>query len=177
MSNTKIINIYPIKNTQNRDVELIIANSIIKNSSNLSDFDLDSIIKIITELTQVVNGTLDSMYWGQEQIMIDSEKVNSVCFYDTNNENLGSVSTQALLKLMIEIRDFKQHYQNSNNLKNVVGQAFNAIKSDPNNYKRFPNSDFHFIVTINDIYITLILNPEDFNLSQNEYTNQLQTIF
>lgn len=160
-----------------RSVNLGVDYNEILNSEYLSDFSLDSIIKIITELTQVVNGTLDSMYWGQEQIMIDSEQVNSDCFDDTNNENLGSVSTQALLNLMIEIRDFKQHYQNSNNLKNLVGQAFNAIKSDPNNYKRFPNSDFHFIVIINDIYITLILNPEDFNLSQNEYTNQLQTIF
>lgn len=160
-----------------RSVNLGVDYNEILNSEYLSDFDLDSIIDIITELTQVVNGSLDSMYWGQEQIMIGSEQVNSDCFDDMNNENLGSVSTQALLNLMIEIRDFKQFYQNPNNLKNIVGQAFNTIKSNPNNYKRFPNSDFHFIVTINDIYITLILDPEDFNLSQNEYTNQLQTIF
>lgn len=160
-----------------REVRIDLGSNEILNSGFLSDFDLDSIIDIIAELTQVVNGTLDSMYWGQEQIMIGSEQLTSDCFDEMNNENLGSVSTQELLNLMIQIRDFKQLYQNPYNLKNLVGQAFNTIKSSPNNYKTAPHSDFYYSITISDIYISLVLESGDFNLSESDYTNQLQTNF
>lgn len=160
-----------------KSVDLGVVDTTISNSSHLSDFDLDSISKIVLDLNNVISNPNGALLWGQEQIMIDSDPINSKCEDEMNGEILPDVQTSSLLNLMIEIKNFKAQYQNPTNLRNIVGQAFTNIKSNPNNYKRFPNSDFYFATTINAIYITLVLEPEDLNLTEREYVNQLNTNF
>jgi len=160
-----------------RDINLEVADSAIPNSSYLSDFDLSSINEIIDELNEIINNPNGALIWGQEQIMIDSDPMNSKCTDEINGKNLSNVLTSSLLNLMIEIKNFKVQYQNSNNLKSIIGQAFEIIKSNPNNYKRWPTSDTDFSTTLNNIYISLVLTHDDLNLSKDEYINQLKTDF
>ena len=81
-----------------------------------------------------------------------------------------------LLNLMIQIRDFKQEYQQENNLKNIIGQAFNQIKSNPQSYKKWSHL-IYYEVLVNNITVTLQLEPEDFNLSSIDYVNQINLNF
>ena len=89
---------------------------------------------------------------------------------------MGSVKTQELLDFMIQIRNFKQEYQEQNNLKNIVSQAFIKIKSNPQSYKKW-NHLIYYDVAINDILVSLQLEDVDFNLSSNDYVNQLNMNF
>ena len=50
------------------------------NSAYLSDFNITSFTKLINDLTGVVNNRDDYLYWGQEQIMINSGYIVSTCF-------------------------------------------------------------------------------------------------
>jgi hypothetical protein len=176
MSFIKIINVYT-NNNLNRRVDIIIGTPNLENCGHLSDFSLDSIEEIIEELTKVINGTLENFYWGQEQIMIESYQNSSMCYNEMEQKSLPNVSTIDLLNLMNQIKTFKEQYENPINLKSIVGQAFNTIKGNPNNYKKYNNSIYHFTILLEDISITLVLEPNDFNLSNIEYINQLQTNF
>lgn len=160
-----------------RGVNIGIFDDEISNSSYLSDFDLSSINELITELTELVESEDGGMIWGQEQIMIDSSPEISFCKDEMHRENLGKVPTRSLLNLMIEIQKLKTEYQNPDNLKKKIGEAFAIIKSDPDNHKRWLESNIDFMVIINDIYISLVLMPKDFELTVEEYTNQLKFAF
>lgn len=140
----------------------------------MSDFNITSFTKLINDLTGVVNNPDDYLYWGQVQIMINSGHLVSTCFNEFDQESLPSVPTQDLLDFVIEAKNFKEFYVNLNNLKDLVGQAFNTIKSNPTAYKAFSNSNVDFSVTINDVVILLTLSEQDFNLSQSQYVNQLK---
>ena len=164
----QIIVYYKRQNNTKRNVLVGVSSSLIKNSGNLSDFSLSSVNEVILELTKVVNGTLEDFYWGQLPIMIESTQQNSECYDEINNEYLGNVKTQDLLNLMIQIRDFKQEYQQEINLKNIIGQAFNQIKSNPQSYKKWSHL-IYYEMLVNNITVTLQLEPEDFNLSSNDY--------
>jgi len=78
---------------------------------------------------------------------------------------------------MSEIKSFKEYYQIPANIKNIIGQAFEVIKSNPQSYKRWPNSNVDFCTTIKNIFISLVLTSHDLNLSKSEYLNQLKTNF
>lgn len=172
----QIIVYYKRQNNTKRNVLVGVSSSLIKNSGNLSDFSLSSVNEVILELTKVVNGTLEDFYWGQLPIMIESTQQNSECYDEINNEYLGNVKTQDLLNLMIQIRDFKQEYQQEINLKNIIGQAFNQIKSNPQSYKKRSHL-IYYEMLVNNITVTLQLEPEDFNLSSNDYVNQINLNF
>ena len=81
----QIIVYYKRQNNTKRDVLIGISSASIKNSGNLSDFNLSSVNDVISELTKVVNGTLEDYYWGQLPIMVESYQENSEC----NNESLN----------------------------------------------------------------------------------------
>ncbi|UUF15229.1 MULTISPECIES: hypothetical protein [Flavobacterium] len=160
-----------------RDVIIGVADSAIINSSYLSDFNLSSINKIVIKLEELVRSDGGGFIWGQEYIMIDSSPEISFCENDLDKETLPDVPTISLLKLMIEIQKIKTEYQNPDNLKKIIGQVFAIIKSDPDNHRRWTESDTDFAVTINDVYIVLVLVSEDFDLTVEEYVSQLQTTF
>lgn len=161
------------KSNSYRNVILDLGYGEIKNSGFLSDFDLDSIVEIIEELTKVINGTLDGYSWGQDQIMIDSEKVSSYCFNELDNIALPDVPTQDLLNLMIEVKNFKTEYENPVVLNNIISQAFNQIKSNPQSYKKWSHLIYYEVI-INNITVALQLELEDFNLSASQFVNQLK---
>ncbi|MBS7253507.1 hypothetical protein [Flavobacterium branchiicola] len=159
-----------------KSVDLGIDDTTISNSGYLSDLSLDSINKAITNLNYIITQTTGVITWGVDRFMVDSDPEGSLC-KDENDIELADVPNSVMINLLLEIKNFKTQYQNTTNLKNIVGQAFTIIKSNPNAYKRFPNSDFHFATTINDVYITLILEQNDLNLTESLYINQLNTNF
>ncbi|MDR7209661.1 hypothetical protein [Flavobacterium piscis] len=160
-----------------RDVNIGVVDSMIANSSYLSDFDLNSVKKIVFDLKELVKSDEGGFIWGQEYIMIDSAPEISFCENDLDKEALPDVPTISLLNLMIEIQKIKEKYQNVVNLKNIVGKAFNIIKSNPDQNRRSHYSNIGFSVTIDDVYVTLVLLQKDFELTENEFVNQLNTDF
>lgn len=162
--------------TKYKRVNIGVSDTTIPNSGDLSKLDLDSINKSIDDLNYILTKPTGVITWGVDQFMVDSDPEGSLC-KDENDNELADIPNSTMLNLLTEIKNFKEQYQNSGTLKNIVGQAFNIIKSDPNNHKRFPNSDFHFATTIDNIYITLILEQNDLNLTGSEYVTQLDTNF
>ncbi len=160
-----------------RDVIIGVVDSTITNSSYLSDFNLSSINEIIIKLEELVQSDGGGFIWGQEYIMIDSSPEISFCENDLDKEALPDVPTISLLNLMIEIQKLKTEYQDTDNLKKIIGQVFTIVKSDPDNHRRLAESDTDFAITINDIYVGLVLVSEDFDLTVEEYLNQLQATF
>ncbi|MCD0475069.1 hypothetical protein LPB87_11760 [Flavobacterium sp. EDS] len=160
-----------------RSVNIGVSDDEIPNSSYLSDFDLSSVNEIVFDLKELVKSDGGGFIWGQEYIMIDSTPEISFCENDLDKEALPDIPTISLLNLMIEIQKMKTEYQNPDNLKKIIGEVFTIVKSDPDNHRRWPESDKSFAVTIDGIYITLALMPEDFYLTVEDYVNQLQTNF
>jgi len=105
--------------------------------------------------------------------MIDSESLTSYCFDEMNDTSLPNVNTQELLNLMIEIKDFKTAYGQPANLSNIISQAFNQIKSNPQSYKKWSHLIYYEVI-INNVTVALQLESEDFNLSASQYVNQLK---
>jgi len=175
MSYLKFISIQS-KLGEYRAVYLSVTDSSIQNSGYLNDLSLNSINRNIIDLNLVINTPNGALLWGQEQISIDSDSLLSKCFDETKDKTLPDVYTQDLLNLMIEIKNFKTQYnENPTILKSIIGQAFSSIKSNPNNYQKNPNSNIRFAITIDNIYLTLVLEPGDFNMSESEYLIQLDT--
>lgn len=161
---------------QNRTITTSLSDPSIQNSEYLNDISLNSINRIIIDLNRIINTPNGALLWGQERISIDSDSILSKCFDEIENKPLPDVPTQYLLNLMTQIKNFKTHYyENPTDLKNIIGKAFSLIKSNPNNYKRYPNSNIRFAITIDDIYISLVLEPNDFNLSESDFLSQLDT--
>lgn len=157
-----------------RTVYASLTDSTIQNSGYLNDFSLNSIKKIIIDLNSLINTPNGALLWGQEQISIDSDPLLSKCFDEMQGKALPDVSTQDLLNLMTEIKNFKTQYlENPIMIKSIIAQAFSSIKSNPNNYQKHPNSNLRFAITIDGIYITLVLEPSDFNMTESEYLIQL----
>ena len=159
-----------------RDVDMGIIDDQLQNSGYLSNFNLRSINKIISDINDVINGLKEEIYWGQNEIMIITDKDFSTCTYE-NGEQSPDLPTSTILNLMSEIKIFKEHFQNPINLKNIIDQAFTIIKSNPNAHKRWTTSDTVFSIVIREVSISLVLSPTDLELSNNEYLNQLHTNF
>lgn len=160
-----------------RDVNIGVVDDEIPNSSYLSDFNLSSVNKIVSQLKELVKSDGGGFIWGQDCIMIDSTPEISYCENDLDKKNLPDIPTISLLNLMIEIQKLKTEYQNPDKLKKIIKEAFAIVKLYPDNYRRWKESDTCFAVSIDNIYITLVLLPEDFNLTIEEYVNQLHTNF
>jgi hypothetical protein len=153
---------------------LNLGDSDIPNSVFLSYLNLNEVQSRIDELTEVIANPNGGLYWGQPQITISSDPEMSDCFNEMDQVPLPSVPTQDLLNLMVEIKNFKQVYEDPDHLNDIVGQAFTAIKSNPNSHKKYPNSDDFFQAIINGMEIILTLAPGDFNLTESEYVSQLK---
>ncbi|KPH15143.1 hypothetical protein [Chryseobacterium sp. ERMR1:04] len=148
----------------------------VPNSGCLSELSVNSITKIINDLNQVITQSNRVITWGVDRCMVDSDHEGSL-FTNINGIETADIATNVIRDLLIEIKNFKLQYEDVDNLKNIIGQAFSAIKLNPNNHKISSNSIYHYTITINNINIILVLEVNDFTLSSNEYVNQLNTNF
>lgn len=159
-----------------RAVSVGVYDSNIPESGSLSELTLYNINEALNELNFIIAQTDGAVVWGVEQFQVESEPALSVC-RDYDEEVIAEVPTVSLKNLMLEVKSFKEYCQQSDNYKTILGQAFSTIKSNPSQYKRWAESDVDFGITINNVFIGLVLESSDFNLTETQFINQLNANF
>jgi hypothetical protein len=86
-------------------------------------------------------------------------------------------STISFRDYLIELKNFKEQCAAGDYYKTIVGQAFTAIKANPSQYQEWPTSDIDFLITLNNITFGLVLEANDFNLTEAQYVAQLKRDF
>lgn len=160
----------------NRGVTAAVGTSEMEQATYLSDMNLGEITETLTDLNAVIAGQLDYLDWGTDLLYVSSEAtVSKYGLYDKVERT--QVSTLSLRNFLIELKNFKEQCQAGDYYKTIIGQAFTAVKANPSQYKRWPTSDLHYLITLNNITITLVLKANDFNLSVGQYIAQLKRYF
>ena len=160
----------------NRGVGAAVGTSEMEQATYLSDMGLNEITDTLTELNAVIAGQLDYLDWGTDLFYVSSEAtVSNYGRYDKAER--PEVPTIGLRNFLIELKSFKEQCQTGDHYKTIIGQAFTAIKANPSQYKRWATSDLHYLITLNNITITLALKPDDFDLSIGQYVTQLKRYF
>lgn len=157
----------------NRSVIAAVGTSQMEEASDLSDMDLGEIRVTLTELNAVIAGHLD---WGTDLFYVSSEATESKYGrYDKAEQT--QVPTISLRNFLIELKNFKEQCQVGDYYKTIIGQAFTTIQANPSQYRRWVTSDLYYLITLNNITITLALETNDFNLSVGQYVAQLKNDF
>jgi hypothetical protein len=157
-------------------VRVGVAPSNLIGASALSNMDLNYITETITELNQVIAGQLSDLSWGTQFFCVISEG-NMSWYGDYEKVERYQTSTISFRDYLIELKNFKEQCLAGNHYKTIVGQAFTAIKANPSQYKEWPTSDIDFSIIINNISFSLVLEPNDFNLTESQYMAQLKRDF
>ncbi len=145
-------------------------------ASSLSEMSISEITKTLAELNAVISGSLEYLDWGTDLFYVFSEAAVSR-YGDFDKVERYEVSTIGLRDFLIELKRFKEQCLADDYYKAIVGEAFAAIKANPLKYKRWSTSDTDFLITLNDIIFSLILQSNDFNLTQSQYVAQLEREF
>lgn len=160
----------------NRGVDAAISTMAMEEASELSSMGINEIIQVITDLQDVVSGQMDYLNWGTDLFNVTSE--GDVTLYGRYDKAMETqVSTRSLISFLTELKQFKEHCQERDYYKDVISRAFVSVRADPSRYRRWPSSDLHYLISIDRITITLVLEPEVFHLSAEEYTAQLKRYF
>jgi hypothetical protein len=160
----------------NRGVDAAVGISDMEQASDLSDMNLREITDTLTDLNAVIAGQLDYLDWGTDLLYVSSEAaLSQYVRYDKVEQT--QVSTISLRNFLIELKNFKEQCQAGDYYKTIIGQAFTAVKANPSQYKRWATSDLDYLITLNNITITLVLEANDFNLSVGQYLAQLKRYF
>lgn len=158
----------------NREVRFYVGGDFYPEATVLSELDSDSVLKVIDHLTALVgSNNPDSYYeWGVDQFSVVSRAVTSSCRNDSEGTALPEVPTAFLLELMVEIRDFKQEYEDTVVLQDILHRAFAGIKADPLQYR---TDTGYYDIQIEGVAISLQLSDSDFELMEGAFLNQLAT--
>lgn len=170
MSYTKSIIVQGLRIDRSVSTEVSLSN--IPDTGYLSSLDINTIESIISDLNWIITQSTGVITWGVENFMVDSDSQGSLC-RDLDDVEIADIPTNTIRDLMIEVKNFKQQYQNTINLKNIIVQAFDSIKSNRNQYKRWTSSNLHYMININGINVFMTLESNDFNLSSNQYADQI----
>jgi len=160
----------------NRAVMIGVSTSDLNQASALSDMNLSHITETLGELNAVIAGQLDYLNWGTDLFYVSSDTTISR-YGDFDKVERYEVSTLGLRDFLIELKNFKEQCYAGDYYKTIIGQAFTAIKANPLQYKRWPTSDIYYLITLNNITFTLVLEPNDFNLTESQYVAQLKSEF
>ncbi|SHF45485.1 hypothetical protein SAMN05443633_104280 [Chryseobacterium arachidis] len=161
---------------KNRWVMVGVGTPEMEQASDLSDMGLSEITNTLAELNAVIEGQLDYLDWGTDLFYVSSEAtVSNYGRYDKAER--PQVPTIGLRNFLIELKKFKEQCLTKDYYKVIIGQAFTAIKANPLQYKRWTTSDLYYLITLNNITITLVLEPDDFDLSVGQYITQLARSF
>lgn len=161
---------------KNRWVTVGVGTPEMEQASDLSDMGLSEITNTLTELNAVIAGQLDYLDWGTDLFYVCSEaNISNYGRYDKTER--PQVPTIGLRNFLIELKKFKEQCQARDYYKVIIGEAFTAVKANPSQYKRWATSDLDYLITLNNITITLVLEPDDFDLSVDQYITQLTRSF
>ncbi len=162
----------------NREIRFFVFDSANLESSDLSELKIDAITDIINNLKLLCNSSSSNAYyeWGVDLYSVFSTPDISSCTNEIEGTTLPDVLTSSLLALMIEIKKFKQQYQDIVNLQNILSQAFTLIKANPSQYRSAPDG-YYYQAYIDEVLVSLNLNSDDLNLTVEVFFNQLETNF
>jgi hypothetical protein len=163
-------------NSINRAVMIGVSTSDLDQASALSDMSLSHITETLGELNTVIAGQLDYLDWGTELFYVSSNATISR-YGDFDKVERYEVPTSGLRDFLIELKKFKEQCRAGDYYETIIGQAFTAINANPLQYKRWPTSDIYYLITLNNITVTLVLEPNDFNLTESQYVAQLKSEF
>ncbi|MBW1654581.1 hypothetical protein [Flavobacterium quisquiliarum] len=159
-----------------RYVMIGVGSSDLEQASSLSEMSINEITKTLAELNAVISGDLEYLDWGTDLFHVFSEVAVSR-YGDFDKVERYEVSTIGLRDFLIELKKFKEQCLAGDDYKAIIGEAFATIKVNPSKYKRWPTSDTHFLITLNNIIFSLVLESNDFNLTQTQYVAQLEREF
>ncbi|WP_394660571.1 hypothetical protein [uncultured Chryseobacterium sp.] len=160
----------------NRGVDAAISTPAMEEASELSSMGINEIIQVITDLQDVVSGQMDYLNWGTDLLNVTSE--GDVTLYGRYDKAMETqVSTRSLISFLTELKRFKQYCLERDYYKSIISRAFTSVRAEPSRYRRWPSSDLHYLITVDRITVTLTLETEDFHLSTEEYTAQLNRYF
>lgn len=159
-----------------RSVRVSVHSFGLEDAVELSDINLDYIPEIITELNEVIAGQLSDLSWGTQFFCVSSEG-NMSWYGDYEKVERYQASTISFRDYLIELKNFKEQCATVDYYKSIIGQAFTAIKANPTQYKRWPTSNIDYLITLNNITFSLVLQPDDFNLTESQYVAQLKRDF
>lgn len=177
MNLIKSITVYKKFPNLKREVRLRLYDAAYANSSDLSELDLDSISELIEELETLANQNNPENYieWGVDLFSVLSYPQVSKCRNSIEDIDFEDVSTLYLLHFLNELETFKKKYSKSNILNNSIENAFQIIKNNPSDFKKWEDG-YYYEIEIGDVIINLNLSKEDFNYSIQEYLNQIEKI-
>jgi hypothetical protein len=159
-----------------RAVSVGVHDSNIPESGNLSELTLPYIDEAISKLNFILGRPTGTVRWGVEQFTVESDSSISGC-EDLDGNEIAEVSTLSLKNLMLEVKSLKEYCHQADNYKTIIAQAFSAIKINPSQYKRWSESDVDFGITINNVFVSLVLESSDFTLTETAFINQLNVNF
>ncbi|MEZ0006861.1 cysteinyl-tRNA synthetase [Flavobacterium sp. 28YEA47A] len=177
MNLIKSITVYKKFPNLKREVRLRLYDANYSNSGDLSELELDSISEIIEELETLVNQNNPKNYveWGVDLFSVLSYPQVSKCKNSIEDINFEDVSTLSLLHFLKELELFKKKCSESEILKDSVGKAFQIIKNNPSDFKKWEDG-YYYEIQIDDVVINLNLSKEDFDYSIQEYLDQIEKI-
>jgi hypothetical protein len=137
---------------------------------------IKEITDVLTELNSIVAGQLDYLDWGTDLFYVCTEGALS-WYGDYDKAERTQVSTTDLIAFLTELKNFKEQCLAEDSYKTSIGKAFTAVKANPSQYQSWPTSDIHFLIVLNSITFTFALSNDDFNLSENQFVDQLKETF
>lgn len=177
MNLIKSITVYKKFPNLKREVRLRLYDATYTSSGDLSELELDSISELIEELETLVNQNNSENYveWGVDLFSVLSYSQVSICRNNIEDINFEDISTLSLLHFLKELETFKRKYSKSDILEDSIGKAFQIIKNNPSDFKKWEDG-YYYEIQIDDVIINLNLSKEDFDYSIQEYLNQIEKI-
>ncbi|UUC45970.1 hypothetical protein [Flavobacterium cerinum] len=157
-----------------REVRIGLTNESYPETGELSDLDLDDIAEIISELDALVakNDPESYLEWGVDLFSVCSYPDISKCSDVIHDLDYPDCNTAHLLAFMRQLLAFKEQYTQPDTLKNILKPAFQQIKKDPSGFKKWEIGTYYETI-VDTIRINLNLSEDDFQLTADEYIDQL----
>lgn len=166
-----VLNKFP---NQKRETRVYLVDSTYTESLDLSELDLDYLQEIIHKLEILINQNDSNEYfdWGADLFSVISNCQISKCRNDIEGIELENINTVSLLFFVRELEKFKRKYSKPGVLKNIIGKAFEMIKNNPSDFKKWDHGS-HYETQIDDVLIDLNLSEIDFESSVLEFLNDI----
>lgn len=169
---------YYRNNFLKRSFVLSVNDDSIKFSQKMSNYSYNATIETLQDFTKLFSKEITLIEdWGDERFLVTSNIETSKVIDIIYNEDLGEYPTFQLYNLLNDWKKFQDEFQDKARFRIIIVTAFKEICKNPNKFKKWENGDL-FEIFIEDILVNLVLIKEDgdFNLSTNEYINQIKEL-
>lgn len=157
-----------------RDVIIYVADEAYPDISHLSELDIEDITESIAVLEKLVEekNPAGQFEFGVDLCAVTSDWETSYCRDEIHDKGLNPVATADLIAYLKELYGFKNRFSDAAVLKAAIGNGFEMIKKEPQQYKKWPHGSYYEI-SMDGICINLNLSEEDLLTSVEEYLDQI----